>query len=175
MQKRPGETDITPVANSPAHNPSKHVSPALIGRQYAVTDEKCRGSAVVCDDFHRNVRFPGFPESSFGKILDLVHNRTNQIDVIIRRHILNNGDHPFKTQARIDARLGKWGQFTRNIPVKLHEDEIPNLQKTIAITSHLAIGLSAPVCLSPIDMYLTAGAAWTGIPHGPEVVFFSES
>src|SRR3989337_1562876 len=60
------------------------------------------------------------------------------------------------------------------ISIELHEDEVPELQISVAVTPHAAFGTAATHPFPLIDHNLRTGATGAGLSHGPEVVLFSK-
>src|SRR5262249_36275783 len=68
----------------------------------------------------------------------------------------------------------------RGVTIELHEDEIPGLEPTVAIaggaeTRPAGLLLRADDVIALGEMHLGAGAAGTGVAHGPEVVLLAQA
>src|SRR5450432_3347903 len=128
------------MPNRPPQYLPKNVASAFIGRKYTIRNQECRGAGMVCDDTERS------DEVSLSCHLQLlsgeVDQRRKQIRLIIRNHALKHRRHPFQSHPRIDRWLGQRIQLPAGITVELHEDKIPDLDKSPAIARERAIRVS---------------------------------
>ncbi len=88
---------------------------------------------------------------------------------------MENRGEPLKPHPRIDRRAGERGQDAGIVPVVLHEDEIPDLEISVAVAPH---GTGRPATgkgRALIHKDLRAWTAGPGVSHLPEIVLFSES
>ena len=109
MEKRFDQSDVPSIPDGPAHDPSQHIPPAVIGRQHTVTDQKRCGSTMVGNDLHGHITFPRRTEAYLRQVLGLSDNGQDQIGFKIGGHILEDRHHPFQPQAGVNARFGKGG------------------------------------------------------------------
>ena len=89
MEKRFGQTDVAAVADSSPHDPAQHISPAFVGRQHPVTDEKGGGPAVVGDHFHGHVVGLALAVWFLGQCFGALDDGVDQIGVKIGVHVLD--------------------------------------------------------------------------------------
>ncbi len=173
MKKRTHQAEVPAVADRPAHDAAEDVSAAFVGWQDAVADQKRHGPAVVGDHLHRHVGLRRFTEPPPGKRLGLLHDRHDEIGIVVGGGILQNGDDPFEAHAGIDARLGQRRHVAGLVAVELHEHQVPDLKKAVALASQPAVRAAAEGG-APVDMDFGARTAGAGIAHRPEIVFFTE-
>ena len=159
----------------PANQTAQHVASPLVGGQHAVGQQKGDGPAVIGDDPQRSVRVlalavghPGF----FGHGLD---EALEKIGIKIGTLALTDGGDALQTHARVDAGLGQGGQGPVRRAVELHEDQIPDFQIAVAVALADTAVRTAGHVRALINVDFGAGAAGTGITHGPEIVLLSEA
>ena len=95
--------------------------------------------------------------------------RHEQVDLVVRVHVLQHRGQPLEAHAGVDARLRQLVHHPRVVAVELHEDVVPDLDVAIAVLvgrSRRAAGDLRPVVVED----LAARAARAGVAHHPEVV-----
>jgi len=63
-------------------------------------------------------------------------------------YILHHARKSFQTHSRVNVRIFKPGITAVLFLVKLRKHQIPNLNKTVAVATHLAIGFAAALVLA---------------------------
>ena len=104
-----------------------------------------------------------------GQFLRCCNQRLECVGVIIVMHTLKHRRDAFESHARIDRRLGQIGLAAIIMPFKLHEYEVPDFDKAVAIF----IRTSGRAAEDMVPMIVENLAAWTtgpGITHRPEIV-----
>ena len=109
--------------------------------------------------------YPGDPLDQAGK----------DIGIVVARLALGHGCYTLKPHTGIDAGFRQTGKGAALIPVELHKDQIPNLEKTVAVAVDPAIRSAAADLWSLINMDLRARPARPGIPHGPKIVLLAQT
>ncbi len=82
---------------------------------------------------------------------------------------LQNGGNALDAAARVDAGLGQRNEVVRPKLLELHEDEVPDFDKSVAIGIRAA-RRTARDALAVVEENLGAGAARSCIAHAPEII-----
>ena len=122
---------------------------------------------MVSDDavagFLRAIRADG------GGIRHLLDERAHQVDIVIGMHALKQSGHALKAHAGINGGAGQGHAFTGTNLLILHEHEVPEFEKTVAVFIRAA-GRAAGQGFALIVENFRAGAAGAGVAHRPEIV-----
>ncbi|MNG70408.1 hypothetical protein D3C79_287930 [compost metagenome] len=92
-----------------------------------------------------------------------------QIDFIVGVHMLQHRGNAFQAHTGIYRRFWQRQHSAVRLAVELHENDVPDLDVTIAILFRAA-WRATPDVIAVIVEDLGARAAWAGIAHLPEVV-----
>ena len=106
------------------------------------------------------------------KLADAVTNCAHRVNVEYGIHILHNNGKTLKTHTGIDVLICKLGIAALAVAVELGKYVVPYFHETVAVTSYLAIRLSAAVLQSAVIVNLGTGAAGT-CAMLPEVITLS--
>src|ERR1700674_5277070 len=88
----------------------------------------------------------------------------------------DNGRDSLEAHAGVDAFLGERGSHARLVAVPGDEDQVPDLEKAIAVLAvRPAVGLPAAVLLAPVVVDLGVRPAGSGRTGGPEVVLVAKA
>ena len=98
-----------------------------------------------------------------------------QIGIVIGGHPLNHCCQTLQSHARVDVRFREWGELAIGTSIKLCEYQVPDFQVTITVAPRRAIRSAAAQRLALVNQDLRAWTAWTGIAHGPEIVFLTQT
>ena len=125
---------------------------------------------MVSNDFERRrLRIDVFGARFLDGALGGRHDVLKEVDVVVGRHILQNGRETLQAHARVDVGTREAIQLAGSVAVKLREDEVPNLHVAVAVfigaPRRAALNLRAAVVED-----FRAGAAGAGVAHHPEVV-----
>jgi hypothetical protein len=165
VEERLVATELPAVAERAADDPAQHVAAALVRGQHAVDDQEGAGTNVVRDHAQRLVaEVAGAGE--FGGCGDQF---LEQVDLVVRVHVLQHRRKPLQAHAGIDAGRGQRRQGPVLGPVELHEHEVPYLDVAVAFL----VGRSRRAAFdtgSVVEEHLGARAAGAGVGHLPEVV-----
>ena len=129
VEKRLVGAEFLTVTNCPANNPAQDVTAALVSGQHAVDDQERAGADVIGYDIQRT-RAVVFDTNGLGGCLDQVR---KQVDFIIAVHALHDRRHALEPHARIDRRLRQRLHRAVRRTIELHEDEVPDLDITVAV------------------------------------------
>ena len=178
-QERLADAEQPAVVDGPAHDPAQDVfAPGLVG-EHAVGDQEGRRPAVVGDGPHRDrggsggvvrgdellAREPGH----------LVNQGAQEVDLVVGSKAPQDRGQPLEAHAGVDRGPGQGTpRLVRELLV-LHEHEVPDLDPAIAVAGRAQAGtagrhLEAGDVVALVKVDLAAGAAGTGVAHGPEVV-----
>src|SRR6195256_6292715 len=161
-----GSTDQTP----------KDISAPVIGRCDPVGQQQGAASGMVGEHAERDVgvgispiRFARF----FGKVMD---QWLEWIGVEERPLVVDDRGGSLETHARVNAFLGERSSYARFVPVPCDEDEVPDLEKPVAVLAvRPAIRSPAAVLLAPVVVNLGVRSAGAGGTRRPEVVLIAEA
>ena len=103
-----------------------------------------------------------FARSSLDQILE-------NIDFIIRMHMLQHGRNALEAHAGIDARTRQRMHHALLVAVELHEYEVPDFNETVAIFFSAARRAAPDVRAMVIENFRTRTAR-AGIGHLPEII-----
>ena len=104
-----------------------------------------------------------------GEIGDRAGQRAKQIDVVIGGHALHQRGDALEPHAGVDRGARQRRALPRRHLLILHEDEVPELQESVAVLVRAA-GRTAFERLALIVEDLRAGAAGASVAHAPEIV-----
>ena len=155
------------VAHGTAHDPAQHVAAALVGGQHAVRDQEGGAAQMVGDDAVadpvRSVRV------LTGRLGTGEDEGAQRVDVVVVVLALQDGGDALEAHAGVDrgARQGHAGAGRAFLV--LHEDEVPDLDETVAILIGAA-GRAAGNVVAVVVEDLGARAARAGVAHAPEIV-----
>ncbi len=82
-QDRAFESEHLGMAHRAAHNPSKDITTAFVGRQNAVSDQVSGCTAVVGHDAHGDIVFLIVSICLAGKFFDISNDVTQQVGVVV--------------------------------------------------------------------------------------------
>ena len=120
----------------------------------------CLRRAVVVRDAGQSADF----------LQDLVHG----VDVIDGVDALHDAGHSLQAHAGIDVRVRQRHVGAVFLAVKLGEDGVPEFHVAVAVAARFAVGLSAAVFGSSVEIHFAARTARTGADL-PEVVVLAEA
>ena len=162
------------VTDRAADELAEDVAAALVRGQDAVGNEERRGARMVGDDL---VAEPLLLERIGIMAEELPHpgvDRQEQVRVVVRRHLLDDGREPLEAHAGVDARERQREAALRPL-VELHEHEVPDFEPARAV---LAVVRDAPRALAQvgpaIEVDLAAWPARAGVRHSPEVLVVAD-
>ena len=168
------------MTHGPAHDPPQHVPPPLIRRRDAVGDEEGGGARVVGDDAHGDVLLllvsVGLPRQP----LDVADERPEEVGLVVRVLPLHDRGDALEPHARVDGGLGQRRHDAARVAVELHEDEVPDLEPSVAIAGGPQAGsagllLRAGQMIALVEMHLRARPARARVAHRPEVVLLAQA
>jgi hypothetical protein len=124
-----GLAELVTVAQRAPDNPPQHVAAPLVAGDDAVGNQEAAGADVIGNDLQRIARQvlrARFACRGGDEVLE-------EIDFVVRVHVLQYRREALEPHARVDAGLGQRRQRARLVAVELHEDEVPDLDVAVAI------------------------------------------
>ncbi len=155
------------MAHRAAHDAAQDVSPALIRRQDAISNQEGRCAQMVGDDAEGG-KLVACGLRTIEVFLGR-DQRFEEIDVVIVVDALQDGRNPLQTHAGINGGLGEIFARAIGLLVELHENEVPDFDEPVAILIRAAGRASGNAFAMIIEDFGTR-AARTGVTHGPEIV-----
>ncbi len=98
-------------------------------------------------------------------------NILKKIAVEIGAFILADSRNAFQAHAGVDARVGEGFTGSVRFLVILHENQVPNFQKTVAIAFSDAAVVTASHVFALVNENFRTGTAGTGVAHAPKIIF----
>ena len=105
---------------------------------------------------------------------NVLHNILNCIDLKEVVNSLSDTGKSFKSHTCINIGMSKRSVIVVTVVFKLSENEVPELDKSVALTADVTVGTAAAVFLSPVVVNLGTGAAGTCAVL-PEVILLAEA
>ncbi len=160
------------VVDGATQQAAQHVAAAVVAGQDAVTDHEGHGAAVVGDDAQAAVGAGGGARVGLAREL-LAHADQAAQDVafVVGALELHDRADALEAHARVDVAVGQVRHRAVLLAVVLREDEVPELQESVAVVA----GLLALEGGTLVVVDLGAGAARAGGAGGPEVVVGAEA
>ncbi len=162
---------LAEASGAAQHQPQDVVAP-LVARQHAVADQKGDGARVVGDDAVGDDLRVALRVGVIQQQLHALHDRAEQVGVVVGLRALDHRDQPLQPHAGVDAGLRQQGPRAIGRLVVLHKHQVPDLQPALAavVQEDAAIGPATGTELgAPVVVQLAGGAAGAGVAHGPEV------
>ena len=129
---------------------------------------------MVCYNAQRNVRDMIFAVFDAGHLRNAGKNVLYRVNVEKAVNVLHNAGKSFKPHTRVDILLFKRGIVIMSVIVELGENDVPELNVSVAVTADMAVGTSAAFVRASVEVYLRAGTAGTRAVL-PEVVLLAHT
>ena len=173
-----GEPERAAIPGRAAQDPAQDVAAAFVGGQGAVGDGEGKGADMVGHDAEGHGRIP-FRAGLFRQFSDVVHQRLEHVDLVIRIHALQDGQHALEPHPRVDMTGGQGGQLAVGSPVVLYEDQVPDLHEPLAVpvdpADVIRVVFQITMFRPPVIVDFGVGSARAGLAHFPEIVLLAES
>ena len=160
------------ITHGAAQDAADDVAGLGVRGQLSVSNRKCNGAQVVCNDAHGHVRLFLLAILESAQFADAADDGLEHVSIVVRVLALHHTDQALKSHAGIDDLVGERFQRTVGLAIVLHENEVPNLNHLRVVLVHqfgTAHGCFFLLAAS-IDMDFGARTAGTRIAHLPEVV-----
>jgi hypothetical protein len=161
---------LVAMADGTAGDAAQHIAAAGVAGNHAVADRERAGADVVGNHLERGrsgvtARRAGLIDGLLGG----AQQGGEQVDLVVRVHMLQHRGEAFQAHAGVDAGLGQRMHHAVFAAVELHEDVVPDLDVAVAVLLRAARGAAGHVGTVVVED-LRAGAAGAGVAHHPEVV-----
>src|SRR5450830_1731469 len=153
------------VAQGAADDAAQDVAMAFGAGNDAVDDQKGSGADVVSDHAQRfafQVGRTGLAGSGLDQSLE-------QVDLVVAVHVLQHRGQALQAHARVDTGLGQLVHHARFVAVELHEHQVPDFDKAVAVFVGRAWRATGNVGAVVVENF-RAGTARADVGHLPEVV-----
>ena len=155
------------VAHGAAHDAAQHIAAALIRGQHTVRHQKRRGAQMIGDDAVRGgLRAARIDAGLLGHSAD---QRLHHVGVVIAGDALHDGGDALQPHAGVDRRARQAQPLARPDLLELHEHEVPEFQKAVAVLVGAA-WRAAEHCVALVIKNLGAWSTGAGVAHRPEIV-----
>src|SRR5262249_43246470 len=136
------------LTNSAPHDFPQNITPAFVGRNYAIADEKSRGANVVRDNPKRSVGSAGCAVLDIKDFASTVDDWAEQVGFVVANLSLEDAGDSLEPHSSIDRWLREWSEMTLRITIELHKNQVPDLHVPAAVARKRAIRVAqfARVC-----------------------------
>ena len=177
VQERLVDPQLLSMTHRTPHDLSQHVPAPFVGGDDAVRNEKRHRAEMIRDDAERDIRrvVRRAPRERAirraGPFADRGEQRREEIGVVVRQGLLQYGNDPLESHPGVDRRRRQRHERPVVMPLKLHEDVVPDLDVAVARTIDAETGRRwAGQVVAPVVVHLRATAARPGVAHRPEVL-----
>ena len=101
------------VTNSPPQDPPDHIACPGIGGKLSITNGKGHGTDVICNNTYSDVRFVVVAILNIRVKRDKIHQRPENIRIVIRSLSLNSHAKPLEAHSSVHMLVGQGLQDTR--------------------------------------------------------------
>src|SRR5262249_30196314 len=132
------------------------------------------GTHMVRDDAHRHIVGLDAAIGFFGEFFHRGDDGAEQIRIIVALHTLHDRRNAFQTHTSVDVLLWQRGERAIRGATVLHTDQIPQLEKTVSLTTQ-DILRSCPKGRPLVNMNFRTRPTGASIAHGPKIVLFPQT
>ena len=138
MQERLRQSELLAVAHGAPHDLPQHVPAPFVRWHDAVANQERHRAQMVGDDPQRDVaRVVGGASreravEGAGALADGRQQWREEVRVVVRQLVLENGDDPLQPHPGVDRRRRERRQGTVRLPLELHEHVVPDLDVAVA-------------------------------------------
>ena len=160
------------VTHRTSQDTTDDISGFLVTRQLTVRDRKRNRTDVVGNDTHRDIDLLVLTVFASADSADTTQHRLEDIGVVVRGLTLDRTYQTLKAHTGVDHFLCQRFETAVRFAVKLHEDDVPDLNHLwVIFVNQLTTGhLSALFSTTTVHMDLRTRTARTRITHLPEVI-----
>ena len=109
-----------------------------------------------------------------GDLLCRVEQTAEQVDLVVRVHVLHHGRDALEPHAGVHRGLRQWRHPAVGGALELHEHQVPDLDVAVAVLVGAARRAAGDLGAMVVED-LGAGAAGTGVAHRPEVRLLAQA
>ncbi len=153
------------MAQRTSDNPTQHIAAAFVGGQHTIDDEKRTSADVIGDHPQRFVLQIG----DAGQRAGLADQRLEQVDFIVRMDMLQDRGKTLQSHASVHAWRWQRYQCAVGLAIELHEDQVPDLDKAVAILIRRPRRTTSDV-IAVVEENFGTRAARAGVGHLPEII-----
>ena len=155
------------MSHGATHDAAEHIAAPFVGGQYAIGDQERRRAQVIGDDaMGHAARAVGLHAR---EIRDMGDDRAEQVDLVVVVRALQHRGNALQAHAGVDRRARQVETLAARDLLVLHEDQIPDLDETIAVGIRRA-GRAAGNVRPMIVEDFRARPARPQVAHLPEIV-----
>ena len=155
------------MAHGAAHNTAQNITATFIRRHDTIGQQEAGRTQMVGN--HAVAGHLVALRFGTGQLFRRIDQRLKRIRIVIVVHALHDRSDALKTHAGIDRRLWQRRIGAIILPLELHEHEVPDLDKTVAIFIR-ASGRAAKDMVAMVIKDFAARTAWPRVTHRPEVI-----
>ena len=151
-----------------ANDPAQHVAAFFVAGDHPVGNQERTGPDVIGDDpegLMLGLRGPG-------NLHRVAYEAPEQVRLVVGVNALHDRGQPFQAHPGVHGWLREGNEFAVFAAVELHEHQVPDLDKAVAILV-LRAGRPSRHARAVVVEDLAAGSAGPCLAHGPEVVLLS--
>ena len=154
-QKEAIKAQTPAVADGPADNPAQHVAASLITGHNSVANQE-RGGPGVFGHYPKGiVRFPVNTVGLATQFNRLLNNRPEYVGLVNVGFVLEDRGRPLQTHTGVHAWGGQRRSVALGILVILHKDQVPQLDKPLAVTVGMTAGRILTYAGFPLSLELS--------------------
>ena len=150
------------MAHGAAHDPPQDIAAPFIRRHHAIGEQEAGRAQMVRDDAMAGLLIAN--RLCARELLRRVDQCLERIGVVIVGHALHDRRNPLKPHARIDRWLWQGKVSAVVLPFKLHEHEVPDFDKTVAIFIRASRRATENMVAMVVE-YLAAWSAGSSVAH----------
>src|SRR5947209_11783337 len=171
-QERFVQSEQLAMPNGAAQDTTEDVASPLVARQNTISGEEDKRPRVVGEDAQGDVGLFALAIACLSQCREMINDGAEQVGIEDRFLALHHHREALQTHAGVNIFLGQRCTGTIKVMVILHEDEVPDLQEALTITTRLAISLPTTVLYTTIIINLRVRSTRTRGPRrSPPVIF----
>ena len=155
------------MAHGAAHDTAQNIAATFVRRHDAIGQQEAGRAQMVGN--HAVAGHLVALRLSTGQLFRRIDQRLERVRVVIVVHALHDRSDTLKTHAGIDRRLWQRHIGAVILPLELHEHEVPDFDKTVAIFIR-ASGRAAKDMVAMVIENFAARTAWPRVTHRPEII-----
>ncbi len=158
------------MAHGTPDEAAQHVPTILVGGEDPVADEEGHRPSVLGEDAQRRVASRVPAQGHAGHPLRGLDQGCEHIGLVDRVDALHHAEDAFESRSGVDVLPGKLHIDPVGSPVELHEDEVPDLQKSLVAAVQWTAGLAIAITLVHVDLRARTARSRGTARRAPPVV-----
>ena len=155
------------MAHGAAHDAAQNITATFIRRHDTIGQQEAGRAQMVGN--HAVAGHLVALRLGTGQLFRRIDQRLERVRIVIVVHALHDRSDALKTHAGIDRRLRQRHIGAVILPLELHEHQVPDFDKTVAIFIR-ASGRAAKDMVAMVIKDFAARTAWPRVTHRPEVI-----